>query len=89
MDAQRVHTFRVDSADDYATGAAILRNCYSKVGSTAAESTVFDDGAKDVLTGTSGLDWYFANLAGTGVLDKNTDLTDNAFANDLSFAQAS
>ena len=39
-------------------------------------TTVFDDGAADVLTGFSGLDWYFANLYGTGVRDKITDLSD-------------
>jgi hypothetical protein len=31
--------------------------------------TVQDDGAADVLNGGSGLDWFFANLTGTGVHD--------------------
>src|SRR6266849_5500968 len=32
--------------------------------------TVFDDGAQDQLTGSAGQDWFFANLFGSGVLDK-------------------
>lgn len=46
---------------------------------------VFDDGQKDALTGSSGVDWFFANLEGEGVLDKITDLKDDAFASDLEF----
>ncbi|MFO0852207.1 MAG: hypothetical protein U0871_27135 [Gemmataceae bacterium] len=48
-------------------------------------STVFDDGAADVLTGTSGSDWFFANVAGGGVKDKITDLSASEFFTDLEF----
>jgi hypothetical protein len=37
---------------------------------------VFDDAAADLLTGSSGIDWFFANLDG-GVLDTITDLGDD------------
>jgi uncharacterized delta-60 repeat protein len=50
--------------------------------------TVADDTDRDVLTGSSGTDWFFANLDGDGVLDKVTDLDDEAFAMDLDFILA-
>jgi Ca2+-binding RTX toxin-like protein len=49
----------------------------------AATTTVFDDGAEDVLTGSAGSDWFFANLSGAGVKDKVTDLSAKEFATDL------
>jgi Ca2+-binding RTX toxin-like protein len=48
-------------------------------------NTVSDDGAQDVLTGSSGQDWFLANVSGGGVLDKLTDLSAAEFATDLSF----
>jgi hypothetical protein len=36
-------------------------------------TTVHDDGVADTLTGNGGLDWFFANLGPTGVLDHITD----------------
>ena len=53
-------------------------------------ATVFDDGAKDVMTGSSGVDWFFANLEADkgGVLDKITDLDDDEFAEDLQFIES-
>jgi Ca2+-binding RTX toxin-like protein len=39
---------------------------------TGDEATVLDDSAADVLTGSAGADWFFANLD-TGILDKITD----------------
>jgi hypothetical protein len=48
-------------------------------------TTVFDDGAQDVMTGSSGQDWYFANIAGDGVRDRITDLSAAEFAVDLNF----
>lgn len=45
--------------------------------------TVFDDGVQDLLTGSAGQDWFFANLAGSGVKDKVTDLSAAEFAIDL------
>ena len=49
-----------------------------------ASATVFDDGAADVLTGSAGQDWFFANLD-TGVRDRITDLGAREFANDIDF----
>ncbi|HMC64371.1 MAG TPA: hypothetical protein VKI65_05480, partial [Gemmataceae bacterium] len=50
-----------------------------------ANTTVLDDGMQDVLTGSSGQDWFWANYKGSGVLDKITDLSASEFANDLDF----
>ena len=52
-----------------------------------------DDGAKDVLTGSVGQDWFFANLvrdAGDDAArkDKITDLGACEFAQDIDFMQA-
>ena len=53
--------------------------------------TVFDDNAADVLTGSAGIDWFFANLDGDGdpntAKDKITDLHASEFADDLDFIQ--
>ena len=43
------------------------------VGVQVLSLTVFDDGAGDVLQGSAGQDWYFANLVG-GVVDLITGL---------------
>ena len=50
-------------------------------------ATVFNDGASDVLTGSAGQDWFFAQLDGDGgsVKDKITDLSAAEFAADLDF----
>ena len=50
-----------------------------------ADPTVFADDSKDVLTGSAGIDWFFANLGETGVTDKITDLSDEEFLPDLEF----
>jgi Ca2+-binding RTX toxin-like protein len=39
-----------------------------------ANQTVLDDGAADSLTGSSGADWFFANVDGEGARDVITDL---------------
>jgi hypothetical protein len=52
--------------------------------SLQADVSVFDDGAKDVLTASAGQDWFRANL-NTGVEDKITDMSANEFANDPDF----
>jgi Ca2+-binding RTX toxin-like protein len=51
------------------------------------DATVFDDDRADVLTGSSGQDWFFANLQGSGVRDRVTDLSAAEFALDLAFIQ--
>ena len=43
--------------------------------------TVLDDGDRDVLTGSSGEDWFFFDTS----KDRVTDLTDEVFENDLDF----
>ena len=52
--------------------------------------TVYDDNAKDTLTGCAGRDWFFANVALDGDddatrKDKITDLSASEFALDLDF----
>lgn len=47
--------------------------------------TVFDDDSADVLTGNQGIDWFFANLNGSGVLDTITDLRANELWADTNF----
>ena len=46
--------------------------------------TVFNDSDKDVLTGSSGLDWFFFDQQ----QDRATDLKDEVFANDLTWILA-
>lgn len=48
-------------------------------------TTVWEDDAKDVLTGSAGQDWFFANLGSDGVRDKVTDLHADEFAADLAW----
>ena len=48
-------------------------------------STVVDDGASDVLTGSSGTDWFFFNQDEDH--DRATDLKDEVFANDLTWIE--
>lgn len=48
-----------------------------------ADPTVLDDYSRDLLTGSSGIDWFFANLGNEGVMDKITDLSDSEFAIDI------
>jgi hypothetical protein len=52
--------------------------------------TVHDDNAKDLLTGSEGQDWFFANLVldsgdDADAKDKITDLSAKEFALDLDF----
>ena len=54
------------------------------------DETVYDDNAKDILTGCAGRDWFFANVALDGNddatrKDKITDLSASEFALDLDF----
>ena len=48
----------------------------------AADVTVFDDNAVDQLTGSSGQDWFFANVDGAGAHDSITDLGGNETVTD-------
>ncbi len=47
-------------------------------------AAVFDDAAADVMTGSSGQDWFWANID-AGVKDRITDLGASEFATDLDF----
>jgi hypothetical protein len=62
--------------------ARLNGNVFLKVDGRGA--SVSDDGAQDVLTGSAGLDWFFANL-GSGVKDEITDLGSPGFADELDF----
>ena len=46
--------------------------------------SIFDDGARDVLTGSAGLDWFFFHDSE----DKVTDLSDEEFADVLDYILA-
>ena len=73
------------SAASFADRTAVLRG--SLLVAEGSSATVFDDGAADVLTGSAGQDWFFAQLDGENGLtrDKITDLTAAEFAADLDF----
>lgn len=71
---------------DYGTRVARLRDSWLRAEGPGA--TVFDDGARDVLTGSAGQDWFFASLAAdtpSEVRDRITDLHADEFAADLDF----
>jgi hypothetical protein len=51
-------------------------------GDDGANQTVFDDGARDSLTGSQGVDWFFSNLD-TGVKDVITDKASGETSNDI------
>ncbi len=54
----------------------------TNLATTLNDSSVFDDGAADKLTGSAGTDWFFANLD-LGVLDTITDKKNDEFAIDV------
>jgi Ca2+-binding RTX toxin-like protein len=54
--------------------------------STGTNATVFDDAVADVLTGSSGLDWFLFNNDGNGLEDRVTDLHVGEFFSDLDIA---
>lgn len=70
------------SANTYSQRTANLRASYLR---TDGLATVFDDNAHDVLTGSAGQDWFFAQLDGddSTVKDKITDLGASEFASDI------
>lgn len=79
--SERDYATRVANLAD-GSGSTDAANCSVYL---VADETVFDDDAKDIMTGSAGTDWFFANLEGEGVLDKITDLSDDEFAADLDF----
>ena len=54
----------------------------TNLSTTLNDSSVFDGGAADKLTGSAGLDWFFANVD-LGVFDSITDKKHDEFANDV------
>jgi Ca2+-binding RTX toxin-like protein len=77
----RLANLRGEGSGERLNGTTFLR-------SEGEGVTVFDDGAEDKLTGSAGQDWFFANLEGTGVRDRVTDLHAAEFADDLDFILA-
>jgi len=73
------------SADSYQVRTAALTSSLLRI--DGATATVFDDNAYDMLTGSAGQDWFFANLDGESgtVRDKVTDVHASEFANDIDF----
>jgi Ca2+-binding RTX toxin-like protein len=72
------------SGQSYTDRVAALRSGLLRSEGDAAQVTVFDDGAADVLTGSAGQDWFLSQADGTSK-DKVTDLSAAEFANDLDF----
>jgi Ca2+-binding RTX toxin-like protein len=80
------------SARDYATRVANIKgigrgprsNGNIFLATEGPSATTFDDQAKDILSGNSGVDWFFANLD-AGVKDKITHLSAKEFGDDLDF----
>jgi PKD repeat protein len=68
------------SGEDYATRTAFLKEHWLR-----PDVQVLNDTSVDVLTGSSGQDWFFANVDGDGVRDKVTDLNAVEFQPDLDF----
>jgi uncharacterized delta-60 repeat protein len=75
MSAEESYLDRIDKLQNGggANGSAVLNN-----------ETVFNDFDDDVLTGSSGLDWFLFDLAN----DRATDLKDEVFAADLDWILA-
>lgn len=63
---------------------ALLRDSNQRDGVYLGAATVGDDDSQDILTGSSGLDWFFFNDG----QDNVTDLNHEAFLNDLDFINA-
>jgi Ca2+-binding RTX toxin-like protein len=76
----RSYTPRVANIKGTGTGPRANGNYFLKA--AGSDATVFDDGAADVLTGSSGRDWFFANRSG-GVLDVLTDRANNQLLEEL------
>jgi len=76
--AQRVANIRGTGSGERLNGDYFL----DAEGASSGGRTVFDDGARDVLTGNQGIDFFFFN-ADTGVKDKITDLSAAEFADDI------
>ena len=67
------------------TNGSGLTAGFKLVGDDGASQTVFNDNDVDTLTGSQGIDWFFANHHGPGVLDILTDKAANELWNDTDF----
>ena len=67
------------------TGGTGLTLGYKLVGDDGASQTVFNDNDVDTLTGSQGIDWFFANHDGPGELDIITDKAANELWSDTDF----
>jgi 6-phosphogluconolactonase (cycloisomerase 2 family)/PKD repeat protein len=76
----RDHARRVANLKGTGGGPRANGNCFLKA--SGPNATVFDDGAVDVLTGSGGRDWFFANLSGD-FLDQVTDLDGSELVEEL------
>lgn len=66
-----------------------MNGLYRLVGDDGADQTVFNDNDVDTLTGSQGVDWFFANRentnGGNAVLDIVTDKSGSEFWSDTDF----
>jgi Ca2+-binding RTX toxin-like protein len=78
--AQRVANLRGVGTGQRANGSIFLIT-------DGPSANVWDDGVEDLLTGSSGLDWFLFNVDGEDEAkrDKATDLSAQEFASDLDF----
>lgn len=86
--SNRSYTERVNNLID-GSGSATRANGGVFLQANGPLATVFDDNARDVLTGDSGHDWFLLNTGGENesTRDKATDLSSNEFAADLDFIE--
>ncbi len=90
--SDRDYATRVENLRGIGTGTR-SNGSYFLIAQNSAEldlaATVFDDDARDVLTGGNGLDWFFANCYhdDEGRRDRITDLNADEFADDLDWIE--
>jgi Ca2+-binding RTX toxin-like protein len=78
----RIANLRGDESSPHFSAQRANGNVFLK--SQGAAATVFDDGERDKLTGSSGCDWFFAMLEGDkDERDKLTDLLDGELVDEL------
>jgi Ca2+-binding RTX toxin-like protein len=81
----RSYEQRIANLNGIGTGAEFAARLNGSVfltsGPTADEATLVDDQAEDILTGSSGLDWFLLSSH----QDRVTDLKDELFADDLAY----
>jgi Ca2+-binding RTX toxin-like protein len=77
---------RWNGSDSYSARVAAITAGVGSAGYKLTSATVFSDSSVDTLTGSSGQDWFFANLDSSGgPLDTITDHASNESAIDINF----